>query len=140
MLYGKVISPTARDWWFVNKQHQSFDSFSQREQSLCSYEHRKFFQFSIVRVEGIEPSTSVLSGQRSTTELHTHNQKYTPKASPPIYQQNACFANKNTLKFESIFMIEILDNFNYLFPRNPPPPCGRSSIGRASLTVRLRPS
>lgn len=25
----------------------------------------------MVRVEGIEPSTSVLSGQRSTTELHT---------------------------------------------------------------------
>ena len=26
----------------------------------------------MVRVEGIEPSTSVLSGQRSTTELHAH--------------------------------------------------------------------
>ena len=28
-----------------------------------------------VRVEGIEPSTSVLSGQRSTTELHTRVKK-----------------------------------------------------------------
>ena len=28
---------------------------------------------SLVRVEGIEPSTSVLSGQRSTTELHSQN-------------------------------------------------------------------
>lgn len=27
---------------------------------------------SLVSVEGIGPSTSVLSGQRSTTELHTH--------------------------------------------------------------------
>jgi len=33
-----------------------------------------------------------------------------------------------------------LDKVNYLFPRKPPPPCGRSSIGRASFTVRLRPS
>ena len=29
-----------------------------------------------VRVEGIGPSTSVLSGQRSTTELHSHVPKY----------------------------------------------------------------
>ena len=27
----------------------------------------------IVSVDGIEPSTSVLSGQRSTTELHAQN-------------------------------------------------------------------
>ena len=31
---------------------------------------------SCVRVEGIGPSTSVLSGQRSTTELHTHARNY----------------------------------------------------------------
>ena len=29
--------------------------------------------FVVVRVEGIEPSASVLSGQRSTTELHSQN-------------------------------------------------------------------
>ena len=30
----------------------------------------------IVSVDGIEPSTSVLSGQRSTTELHAHDIKH----------------------------------------------------------------
>ena len=31
------------------------------------------YNFKNVSVDGIEPSTSVLSGQRSTTELHAHN-------------------------------------------------------------------
>jgi hypothetical protein len=35
----------------------------------------------MVRVVGIEPTTSVLSGQRSTTELHTQMGIYLPKES-----------------------------------------------------------
>ena len=36
--------------------------------SSSAYAHYNIISF--VRVDGIEPSTSVLSGQRSTTELH----------------------------------------------------------------------
>ena len=39
-----------------------FDPFTQAPPELAR---------SLVRVEGIEPSASVLSGQRSTTELHS---------------------------------------------------------------------
>jgi hypothetical protein len=40
-----------------------------------------------VRVERIELSASVLSGQRSTTELHTHFTRQ-------LYQEKPYFANK----------------------------------------------
>ena len=47
-----------------------------------------------MRVEGIGPSTSVLSGQRSTTELHTHI--FTHLISL-IYQKNPRIVSKNPL-------------------------------------------
>ncbi|MEN9582220.1 MAG: hypothetical protein RL641_174 [Candidatus Parcubacteria bacterium] len=45
-----------------------------------------------VRVEGIGPSTSVLSGQRSTTELHTQNSFKTRLRQSHLYQKKLVLA------------------------------------------------
>ena len=68
----------------INYENFSFLLLTESEISFCPEKSVRFgrrdppkagrgIDFSnVVRVEGIEPSTSVLSGQRSTTELHSH--------------------------------------------------------------------
>ena len=64
-------------------------------------------------VEGIGPSTSVLSGQRSTTELHTRLEKLYQ-----IYERKAKFPSRGVARFRDGVDIT-----------RPPPPKGYSSRG-----------